>query len=50
MSQWIMSLTRNWWVLVRREFEPIKGSRSFVDQDTIHALLSTGWLQERNRA
>ena len=29
---------------------PIKGSRCFLEQETLPLLLSTGWFQERIRA
>jgi len=38
------------WMPVSREFSPINGSRCFLEQETLPLLLSTGWLQERNRA
>ena len=31
-------------------FAPIKGSRCFLEQETLPLLLSTGWFQERIRA
>ena len=29
---------------------PIKGPRCFLEQETLHLLLSTGWFKERIRA
>jgi len=43
----LMGLTCNVEVL---RSSPIKGSRCFLEQETLPLLLSTGWFQERIRA
>ena len=50
VAQWVARLTLDRWILVSREFEPIKGPRCFLEQETLLLLLSTGWFQERIRA
>jgi len=37
----------NRWMPVGHEVEPIKGSRCFLEQETLTSMRSTGWLQER---
>ena len=46
-AKWVARLTRNEVVVGS---SPIKGPRSFLEQETLPLLLSTGWFQERNRA
>ena len=55
MIQWVLGvevarLTYDRWIPVSREFEPIKGPRCFLEQETVLSLLCTGWFQERIRA
>ena len=45
-AQWFARLTRNVEVL---GLSSIKGSRCFLEQETLFLLLSTGWFQERIR-
>ena len=45
--QWIARLTRNVEVVGS---SPIKGTRCFLEQETLPLLLSNGWLQERIQA
>ena len=47
MAQWVARLTCN---VEIGGSSPIKGSRCFLVQETLHLLLSTGWFQERVRA
>ena len=47
MAQWVARLTRNAEVVCSN---PIKDPCSFLEQETLPLLLSTGWFQERIRA
>ena len=47
MAQWVIRLTGNVEIVGSR---PIKGTRCFIEQETLPLLLSTGWFQERTRA
>ena len=47
MAQWVARLTRHVGAVGS---SPIKGPRCFLEQETLHLLLSTGWFQERIRA
>ena len=44
VAQWVVRLTRN--VAVVR-FELNQRPPCFLEQETLHLLLSTGWFQER---
>ena len=46
MAQWVARLTRNVEVVGSSH---IKGTRCFLEQETLPLLLSTGWFQERIR-
>jgi len=35
---------------VTRNVDVVKGTRCFLEQDTLPLLLTTGWFQERIRA
>ena len=45
VAQWVARLYRNWSVL---SLKPFKGSHCFFEQETLHLLLNTGWLQDGN--
>ena len=47
VAHWVARLTRNVEVVGS---SPIKGPCSFLEQETLPSLLSTGWFQERIRA
>ena len=42
VAQWVAPLTRNVEVVVS---SPIKGTRCFLEQETLPLLLSTGWFR-----
>ena len=35
VAQWVARLTRDQWIPVSREFEPIKGPHCFLEQETL---------------
>ena len=39
-AQWVARLTCDRWIPVSREFEPIKGPRCFLEQETVLSLLN----------
>jgi len=45
VSQWVAGLTHNQ-LVVRLSLNPIKGSRCFLEQETLSLFLIPGWFQE----
>ena len=47
VAHWVIRLTGNVEIVGS---SPIKGTRCFIEQETVPLLLSTGWFQEQTRA